>query len=94
MGAAARSLRSRRARRLVMRFTLAGGALVLGSGAGWVFGYSVTGTVALLCIGLPVMALIHHFALSRNQRHHRNGWMLWPSFRRPKVNLPSAARKR
>ncbi|NEU13148.1 hypothetical protein G3T14_13515 [Methylobacterium sp. BTF04] len=75
MGDAARRLRARHARRLIARFAVTGCALTVGAGAGWVLGLSASATLATVCIGLPVMALIHHFATQEHGHRRRDGQM-------------------
>lgn len=82
MGDAGQRLRARRARRLVTRFAVAGGVLVLGAGGGWAMGLPAPATMATLCIGLPVAALIHHFVTQEHGRRRRNGQMPWHPIRR------------
>lgn len=74
-------LRARRARRLVARYVVAGGILVLGGAAGWVLGLSVSATVATLCIGLPAMVLIQHFATRGHGRRRKDRRMRWQAAR-------------
>jgi hypothetical protein len=73
MGYAARRLRARHARRLVARFVMTGYAFILWVVTGWGLGLSASATVATLCIGLPVMALIHRFVAQEHGRHRRDG---------------------
>ncbi|MCJ2127274.1 hypothetical protein [Methylobacterium sp. E-045] len=94
MGNAARRLRARRARRLVARFAITGCAFTLGAGTGWALDLPVSGTVAALCIGLPVVALIHHFATREYGRRRRDGQARWKPIRRRHDLSASLARSR
>lgn len=82
-GAAARRLREGHARKLVIRCVEAGAVLAVLGSTGWSLGLTAQATVAALCVGLPVMALVRHIAvraiLHRTIRAYRTRWFA-PSF--------------
>ncbi|WP_155934982.1 hypothetical protein [Methylobacterium sp. 10] len=60
---AARRLRERHARKLVIRYVETGAVLAVLESIGWILGLTAQATVAALCVGLPVMALVRHIAV-------------------------------
>lgn len=94
MNGGAQRLRARSARRLVARYVAAEGILVLGGAAGWALGLSVSATVATLCIVLPVMALIQHFATREHGRRRGGRRMRWQAARQSHGLGASLARSR